>query len=146
MGGLQNESLIQKTTNGGDLWEDISPSNMAGLISICFPTFELGYAVGSNGTVLKTETGGEVSAVQQPAFFDSFEIFPNPVQDKLWIKTADNSSILRVHLYDNQGKLIQTFNGTNAITELNTNNLSPNIYYLEIQTGQGISIKKFIKR
>ncbi|MDF1699391.1 MAG: hypothetical protein P1U56_26295, partial [Saprospiraceae bacterium] len=86
VGGTMNESLIQKTSNGGDLWEDISPPINEGLTCIQFPSFEVGYAVGSNGTVLKTESEGVNTSTHNFQFYNAFAVYPNPTNGYLKIE------------------------------------------------------------
>ena len=55
-----NGSLTLKTSNGGSTWIDISNHLTQDLLSLHFPSKNVGYAVGSDGTMLKTNNGGSV--------------------------------------------------------------------------------------
>ncbi|MDR0606094.1 MAG: T9SS type A sorting domain-containing protein [Bacteroidales bacterium] len=69
-------------------------------------------------------------------------IFPNPVQDVLYITTDAN--IEQIEIYNIQGQLIKTEN-TNA-GEISTMDLSQGLYLLRITSDKGVSTHKFIKQ
>lgn len=73
-------------------------------------------------------------------------IFPNPVQNKLYISTKTN--IQTVTLFGIDGKQIAEANNiiTSKNTSVNTHNLTPGIYFVRVQTDKGIATKKFIKQ
>lgn len=143
VGGAQSETLIQKTSNGGDLWEDISPPISAGLVSIHFPSFNVGYAVGSNGTVLKTESGGTLTSANNIEFSNEFKVFPNPVNGILNIKSDNRINLIRI--YDVNGQIIKEYKLNTIHSEIDLSNLESNIYYLEIQSSEIREIKKIVK-
>lgn len=145
VGGQLNESLIQKTINGGELWEDISPTVLHGLTSIVFPFFDVGYAVGGNGTVVKTQSGGIISSTDPLSFADNVQIYPNPANNKVWIESKENVIIILVRLYDTNGRLIKVVNVNAMQIEIDCALLESNIYYFEIQTENENSVKRFVK-
>ena len=145
VGGLQDQSLIQKTTNAGALWQDVSPAIDEGLTSVSFPSFDTGYAVGSNGTVVKTVSGG-VSGVSDLTFSDPLLVFPNPVSEKLWVQSNENTFIQYVRLYDTEGRLIEEMHPGALRAELDFTHLQPNVYFLEARTENSKSVKKVVKK
>ncbi|MEO1258683.1 MAG: YCF48-related protein [Bacteroidota bacterium] len=146
VGGSLNEPLIQKTTNGGDLWEDISPQIPAGLVCIQFPSFNVGYAVGENGTIVKTESGGVMTNTNNLEFSDQFRAFPNPTNGTLNIESEYSNRIDRLRIYDSNGRAIKEYklNSFNVQTDLS--DLEPNVYYLEIISKKKKEIKKIVKK
>ncbi|PZD77745.1 T9SS type A sorting domain-containing protein [Mesonia sp. K7] len=72
----------------------------------------------------------------------NISIYPNPTQNEFSI-TADNHQIQKVNLYSLQGKLIKTFSDdiSYIISEFNSG-----IYFAEIQTEIGTTVKKIIKK
>lgn len=75
--------------------------------------------------------------------FDISEAFPNPVRDKLTIKS--NKQISNILLYDLNGKLIQRTENINQYTLIiNTLNLSNGIYYLKLSTYNDYDVKKIV--
>ena len=146
VGGAMNESLIQKTSNEGELWEDISPQISEGLVSIQFPTFNVGYVVGSNGTVVKTESGGIMTSTNNFEFSDEFKVFPNPTNGTLNIKSENNNRIDKVRIYDSNGHVINGLNIIPTSHEIDLSNLESSVYYLEIRSDKKIEIKKIVKQ
>ncbi len=146
VGGSVDESLVQKTTNGGAIWEDISPPIAEGLTSIHFSSFHTGYAVGGNGTVIKTESGGVITSIKAPELRDDFKIFPNPTVHSLTIESKEKHFIRTVKIYDANGQVLKAWSPYSTQSVLNLSDLAPNIYYLEIHSESSKGIKKIIKR
>lgn len=55
---LQMNGAISKTNDGGDTWTIQTLSNSYVMNAICFPSANIGYAVGSPGKIYKTINGG----------------------------------------------------------------------------------------
>jgi photosystem II stability/assembly factor-like uncharacterized protein len=146
VGGSMNESLIQKTTNGGKLWQDISPKLSKGMQCIDFPTFNVGYAVGENGTVVKTETGGVISSTNSFEISNAFKVFPNPTNGTLNIKSENNELINKVIIYNSNGTVLNELTSFSPISEIDLSNLESNVYYAVIQSHNKTEIKKIIKK
>lgn len=93
--------------------------------------FNLSY---SNNTVLATKE--EVLKVK-----DSIEIYPNPVTDYLTVKS--DSKVNKVEVYDILGRNMNSnLNGDKVdVTNLNSGN-----YIINIETKEGKTSKKFIKK
>jgi diacylglycerol kinase family enzyme len=71
----------------------------------------------------------------------SLAIFPNPVKDVLTIN-YDNA-ISQIDVYDINGKLVKTFTTVNGT--INLSDLSNGVYMLNIQTEEGLVIRKIVK-
>lgn len=69
-----------------------------------------------------------------------FEVFPNPVQDELTIKTDKENQT--VQLYTINGSLVQTIQLSNTSVNLSTRSLASGIYYLQNATGYRLKIVK----
>ncbi len=146
VGGSSNESLIQKTENGGDLWEDISPDISAGLIGVYFPSFEVGYAVGANGTVVKTKSGGVLTSTNNLFSKPDFRLFPNPTSNRVSIESLEKEPILRIRIFDETGKLIGVKEDQSTRMELDFLAYPAGVYYLECLTENRRSISKLVKK
>lgn len=146
VGGADNESLIQKTSSGGDSFEDISPQTSYGLISVQFPSFEVGYAVGFNGSVVKTESEGLMTSTNGLNSFDKFRVFPNPTSGNLNILAHDSNLIEVLKIYNSNGMLLAEMTPSSYSYDLDLSNLAADIYYLEIQSKDLKSIKRIVKR
>ena len=70
-------------------------------------------------------------------------MYPNPVDDRLFIK-ATNDSIDTVQIFDSLGKLvIKRFGIQNGLT---VSSLETGIYFIQIKSSKGQTVKKFIKK
>ncbi len=70
-------------------------------------------------------------------------IYPNPVSDQLFI-TSENTVIETISIYTLTGKnVLEVINETNSI---DVSSFSKGVYFIEISSATGKSIKKFIKK
>jgi photosystem II stability/assembly factor-like uncharacterized protein len=59
-GGGSGGKIIYKTTNSGDTWQDVTPSGLASTpYELLFPNSDTGYALCTNGQILKSIDGGD---------------------------------------------------------------------------------------
>lgn len=78
--------------------------------------------------------------VQELTSTSTFSVFPNPTVDKVTISSDDE--IIRIRLTDFNGKeMLQT---TEHI--LNLSRFSAGIYFVEVQTSKGSSVKRILKK
>jgi uncharacterized repeat protein (TIGR01451 family) len=78
--------------------------------------------------------------------FESFEMYPNPVKDRLIIKTKE--AIESIKVYDISGKFIkeETSLETGNTIEISTSALTTGTYFVKIETESGLtSVKKLVK-
>lgn len=144
VGGGINQSLIQKTYNGGELWEDISPDIDHSLIGIDFPSYNVGYAVGDRGTIIKTNNGG-ISSTNNLQWKSQATIYPNPTTGVINIEAVDQQIIEAIKVYDGTGRLIQSAKLNSQDSSIDLSNLKPNNYYIQLDFGDSSSIKKVVK-
>jgi hypothetical protein len=71
-------------------------------------------------------------------------IYPNPVQDKLFIKSGE-SDFHSVSIIDINGKLIMKTSGIN-LNEINVSSLKAGMYFVKMEAFNGSSVTKFIKK
>ena len=74
---------------------------------------------------------------------NSFKIYPNPANDKIFIQNNDNLSIENIIVYDISGKKILLQN--NNFSSIDIQNLEFGIYFLQIKSDNKTSQIKFIK-
>lgn len=80
------------------------------------------------------------SAIEPLATADFISIFPNPATDKLMIQ-SDDGTIEKVSVFDARGRLlVQQISG-----QVDVSTLSKGIFYLKINTKQGVIGRSFIK-
>ena len=73
-----------------------------------------------------------------------FNIFPNPVNEKLNIEIqGDMMSVCK--LYNSKGQLIKTLHLEYGLNAFNINNLENGLYYIQIPTKTGSITQKIVK-
>ena len=72
----------------------------------------------------------------------SFNIYPNPVNDKLNIITE--VEIEEVVVYDVYGRLQSTVNGQQSTVDVS--DLNSGVYFVKVVTSEGEAVKRFIKK
>ena len=75
-------------------------------------------------------------------FAPNVTIYPNPVNDKLFIETE--VEIEEVVVYDIYGRQQTTVNGQQS-SVINVSNLSKGVYFVNVKTGVGNVVKKIVK-
>ena len=73
----------------------------------------------------------------------SFNIYPNPVNDKLYIETLTQTQT--VEIYDVYGRQQSMVNGQQS-TVIDVTNLNSGVYFVKVVTENGESVKRFIKK
>jgi pimeloyl-ACP methyl ester carboxylesterase len=71
------------------------------------------------------------------------DIFPNPVDDVLKVKTTSNAMIEIIHF---SGNVVIRHKANSDGVELNVSHLAPGYYFLKINNGETILVKSFIKK
>ena len=74
----------------------------------------------------------------------SFNIYPNPVIDKLYIETLTQT--LTIKIYDVYGRLQQSMVNGQQSTVIDVANLNSGIYFVKVVTSEGEAVKRFIKK
>lgn len=74
----------------------------------------------------------------------SFNIFPNPISDMLYI-SCDDRSIFEIEILDYRGLIVRRLEGLDSETAVNVEDLKKGIYYLIISTNQNRKILKLVK-
>ena len=75
----------------------------------------------------------------------SFSIYPNPVNDKLYIETLTQTQTLTVEIYDMFGRQQTIVNGQQTSC-IDVTNLNSGIYFVKVVTDNGEVVKRFIKK
>jgi uncharacterized repeat protein (TIGR01451 family) len=96
------------------------------------------------------QTNVAQTSIQSPLSIDNFElsgfeIYPNPSQNKLFIKGLD--AIKSVSIYDISGRLVNevALIGTRNNIEISTEKLGQGAYFVKVKTDAGEFAKKMVK-
>ena len=74
----------------------------------------------------------------------SFNIYPNPVNDKLYIETLTQTQTLTVEIYDMFGRQQSMVNGQQSMV-IDVTDLNSGVYFVKVVTSEGETVKRFIK-
>lgn len=74
---------------------------------------------------------------------NSITLHPNPMQERLTVSTSNGVVVEAIKLYDTTGKLIVSVSGEQKI--INVANLSSGIYFISIETNNGLYQQKLVK-
>jgi len=144
-GWVAGSGVLLHTVDGGTTWnqelESLTPEKE--LTGIYFTSENNGYVVG-NGVVLKY---GELSGIGEEKQSIEFDLFPNPVKDKVQIICVDfktENGIIEILSLDGK-KILEMEIETGLVNiELDLNNLKSGMYFCKLSTNKKSSTKKFI--
>lgn len=81
---------------------------------------------------------GEPSSLSEIEFDKDYTLYPNPVEDILYIKTSHDKAYLKAHLYDLNGRLVkEVINDGQAIISVPMQDQNPGLYLLKLITKEG---------
>ena len=153
--GLEYQSLIMKSTNGGNNWLAQNFVIDKVLRDVCFVNSRTGYAVGNSGTILKTENGGvtavnEISAVKADNFYLS-QNYPNPFNPSSNLEFGISKlGFVSLKVYDVIGNEVATLVNENKPAgsyevEFNGSDFASGIYFYRLKVnGNQIDTKRMI--
>ena len=112
--------------------------------------YELGTDENDNPTLVVTDENGNqaiygTESVLSSIDFDksSFNIFPNPVSETLFI-TSEKNTIEKLNVYSINGQLVLSEIGN--VSQVDVSLLSNGLYFVEITSKNGKAVQKFIKK
>lgn len=119
----------------GDFWYDIVQEGDGAVLSLGNP---LGGIAVFNSYPLSTKE----------FYKNEFNFYPNPVNDVLVLSSEHEIGILKIKIFNLEGKLLSTQNlEFQKQVSVDVSNLSRGIYFLNIEDGNdNTAIKKFIKK
>lgn len=104
-------------------------------------------AIGSlaGGCVLYTQNY-LFSGINEPGGSSFFSLYPNPVQDRLFINLESNSQDRSyVTIFDVRGAIIDKKAYLGHVLEVEAGGLAPGLYLCQVQNGNSVFARKFIK-
>lgn len=120
---MSRETIKDKLRQTASLYPATDPQKGYGILNI--------YKAYNNAVLANSE----VSAAK------NLQIFPNPVQNQLHLKTSEK--IETVDLYDSLGRKVKTLNNEK---DQSLNGISKGIYFLKIKTDKNGYVEKLIKQ
>ena len=131
---------LYRTNDGGNSWTQ-SASGVQTLNSIFFIDSVPGYAVGTNGTILKYTSS---TGIEDNAQTETFSVYPNPATNNITIELSisDNST---ASVYNLEGQMLLEQNLLATKTEMDISSLSKGVYVIKLNTENGVAVRKFVK-
>ena len=99
------------------------------------------HAGNMNGTVTVTSTAG----ISENNLL-SFEMYPNPVSDKLNIQLPTGTEKAEVDVFDYTGRLILSKTISSNNTAIDVQKISKGIYVIRVATNSKIGVQRFLKK
>jgi photosystem II stability/assembly factor-like uncharacterized protein len=149
VGGLSwsNGNIIQYTKDGGNNWTNQYIDNISGnyLLSVNFANDSTGYAVGSDGTILKTTNGGgyPVGINDHHQTVNTLTIYPNPAFTNITIETPTKGFLSIINI-SGQQLLKQTI--TEPKTTIDVSGFKSGVYFVRLTGERAVQVGKFIKQ
>jgi hypothetical protein len=123
---------------------------VSGLVSATPVKFAFRYFVtnggpsGANSDIIGIDTFSVDRPLSTDSFFkNNFSVYPNPVNDVINISSSNNSEITKVSIIDINGRVVKEINSN--VTSVSVGNLTAGIYFLKINTLDGVGTSKFVK-
>ncbi len=98
-------------------------------------------SVGGTDVFIHKLTQGS-SNINETGLQNEFIIKPNPVSDKLFFKNLNGADVKKYVLLNSQGKEVLT--AQNTTEELDVSSLPDGLYFLQVQTKEGVKTKKIV--
>ena len=137
---------VSYTTDYGQTWNSIIfPYEYAGNGVFAFDTANI-YVAGSYQTIIRTGTGGVVTAskINTNLNNQSYKIYPNPSNGIFQIESSKNATT-NIEVYNIAGGLVYQNNFSNKLTTINLSELSAGLYIVKLKSENSISTYKISK-
>lgn len=135
---------VFKSTDGGNTWSQvITGFSMETEIfyGIYFYDDKIGWVVGSNGIILKTNNGGGPVGIKNEKEITTLSLYPNPGSGLLNISNPDGLKINKISIMNSSGVVILETKSTDLIQ---LKNLTSGIYFVLITTPEGSFSRKIV--
>jgi len=162
--GLPNNSVRNVTIEGpnliwlstesgltrfdGDIWKSFNMDNSM------LPSNQINsILVEENGTKwvgtdkgLISFKGNALSTSDEQYSGVQFNLFPNPANEIITLKMPLDVSGATIKVFNIQGKVMKSMRMTNNSYKMDVRDLSKGMYFIRLQTKNGMEIKKFVKQ
>ncbi len=83
--------------------------------------------------------------LQEKSSTGNIKVYPNPVLQNLYINLPENTSSAQIKITDAAGRTMRTLHSKNTEITLQTGDLKPGLYFIQIITGDNIYSRKIVK-
>ncbi len=103
-------------------------------------------AINENGCEAELEFTIQLqSSVENFPLSREIKLYPNPVENILFIELESAQRITRLSLYRADGRLVQNILGLSNSLEVNVSGLEAGIYFVKLEAGEAIGYRKIVK-
>lgn len=145
MENIDSGDITYLTLRNNSLLSTCEISNVCSYLGIPGTSIISGNANGcANATEINTACAGATASVSDYLLGNVLSVYPNPVDDLVYIKKLTNIDIQNIQLYDLQGTLVKE--STMVDDQLDLSTISSGMYFLKITTNDGVATQKLIKQ
>lgn len=132
------------TADGGYDWSEFQINACSGLWDLCFPSDNIGYAVGHSGIVKYENLSNDISDMNASGSIE-IHAYPNPFVDDITI-ALDVSKQYQVSVFNCQGQLIysRSVNGQTRV-DIDAFDWSEGMYFVRINDGSFVAQTRIVK-
>jgi photosystem II stability/assembly factor-like uncharacterized protein len=142
-GFVVSDVYLYKTIDAGITWFiDFTTTNGVNLFAVDFPDSTTGYAVGSNGTILKNLNPNGIENINSNDNF--ITVYPNPLTNSSILEVNVQLKDPEVFIYNIFGKEMMRKKLTANRMEIGKGNLKPGVYFVRVKDNEGEYMKKII--
>jgi hypothetical protein len=137
--------IIKQTLDGGTTWQNQIIPSAGEISSIYFVDSINGWAVGQNGTIIHTSNGGVTPIHKTIVSSPTFSLYPNPAEESIQLQVKGN--IISMNVTDALGRIVETEYALSLPDKrLDIRQMHPGMYWVKIQTTEGMAMQKLVKK
>jgi len=145
MANIDPDDITYLTIRNNTLLAMCEVSNVCSYLGTAGSRMISDNAIGcSNTTQIENECAGGTAGVSDYLLENALSIYPNPVNDMIYIEKISNIDIQNIQLYDMQGSLVKESRMVDD--QLDMSHISSGMYFLKISTNDGVATQKIIKQ
>lgn len=134
-----NTSTIYKTTGQGASWTAVTASSSRQL-GVCFPSNNVGYTCGLNGTILRLATN--TAGIEETNSDSNIQVSPNPGSGLFYISSDSENPLFSIEVFSVDGEQITQCEHTNTV---DLSQYPSGIYYAVIRSESSVATRKLVK-
>ena len=149
-GSCVAKPVIYETLDGGQTWQDVSPSFLTGTAigfdDIATTPSGIPFAIGSSGSIVKGSAPLVNGISKMQVSEASLNVFPNPITNNQLTIQAD-TELEQIRLFDLNGIEVRSVTPKTKSTNINVDHLPAGTYMLNATTATGktIPLQKVVK-
>lgn len=140
-------------SSGTALWSFDWTAPIAGSGAVVFyGAFNITNSSGSTaGDIIKLSTltiqeDASIGINEMYASDDNITVYPNPLSDKLYVKSNEETGYFNLSITDVQGKIILKAEKQIFEKSIDLSNVAEGLYFVRIDTEKGSAVKRIIKK